>query len=379
MNLLMFTGDRDVVQGREGPFSTTLAGLSKEWDRIDVITPYSATANVDNIHGNIFLHPASGGRHKQPFHIVSTTGDLLRERSYHLAVSHDFGLFYNGIGALWVRSRYGIPYVSELHHVSGHPRPANIRERVDKWIAKFYVHMVKGRVEGFRVVNSTQMPSLLSDWGVPAKKIMVIPSFYLDMQIFQPDLNVESTWDVMFCGRLVPNKGLDLLVQAFGVIAARFRQAKFLIVGEGPSKPYIEKELRRKGLHDRVTFAGWLKSQHELADCYRSSRLLLCASYNEGGPRVCLEAMACGTPVVSTAVGVMPDVIEDDKNGKICDWDGLEIGQKAIDILSSSSKHDRFAKLGPSSVAHFETSRTLKAYSAAYKDVAVSAIRNKSL
>ena len=366
----MFSGDRDVARGRMGPFHSTLEGISRFWDRIDVLTPRAEGASPKRLFGNVHIHPSSQARIAQPRSIVRETGSLLSERPYALAVSHDFGLFYNGVGALRVKARYGIPYVSELHHVAGHPRAANAGERVLKWIARWYVQWSKAEVLAFRAVNDVQMPALLRSWGVPQEKILVLPSGNLDLETFRPRESKTVRWDAMFCGRLAPNKGLDLLAGALAAIAGARPESKFLIVGEGPKRKSLERRLRSLGVAGAVTFAGWIDSEGSLAEEYRSSRVLLCTSYNEGGPRVCLEAMACATPVVATPVGLMPELIEDRLNGRIANWDAREIAAAALEIIGDPEAAERMGRLGRQTVEPLAKEKTLPRYARAYRELA---------
>ncbi|MCY4109089.1 MAG: hypothetical protein OXG11_08685, partial [Chloroflexi bacterium] len=71
LNLLMLSGDRDVAQGKLGPFHVTLGGLAPHFDRIDVITPPAIGASSRSLHGNVFVHPSFRGRWSQSGFISS--------------------------------------------------------------------------------------------------------------------------------------------------------------------------------------------------------------------------------------------------------------------------------------------------------------------
>ena len=166
------------------------------------------------------------------------------------------------------------------------------------------------------------------------------------------------------------NRGLDLLAGALAAIAGARPESKFLIVGEGPKRKSLERRLRSLGVAGAVTFAGWIDSEGSLAEEYRSSRVLLCTSYNEGGPRVCLEAMACATPVVATPVGLMPELIEDRLNGRIANWDAREIAAAALEIIGDPEAAERMGRLGRQTVEPLAKEKTLPRYARAYRELA---------
>lgn len=371
-NLLMLSGDRDVAQGRIGPFHVTLAGLASHFERVDVVTPGFTGAEPRKLHGNVFVHPVFGSRLLRSNSILRKTDELVLERPYSLVVSHDFGRFYNGIAAQRIKANFGIPIVSEIHHVPGHPRPANKIEMILKHLTRWYVQWARSEVQAFRVVNSMEMPALLLSWGVPADRILTLPSAYLDFGVFSPNPEAEIRWDVVFCGRLVPNKGLNLLAEAAGIIATLRPQTKFLVIGEGPEMPKFRRALAKARALQQFSFAGWLGSPREVSDVFTRSRLLVCTSYNEGLPRVCLEAMACGTPVVSTPVGIMPEVIQDGLSGRIAVWDAQEISTAILELLGNPDVASRMGRMGVDAVRPFSRDKTLGRYAAAYRKLALN-------
>ncbi len=371
LNLLILSGDRDTALGRRGPFHVTLGGLASHFDRVDAITPGSTGAGPRNLHGNVFVHPIFGSRLLRSNFISSKASELIHERPYSLVVSHDFGRFYNGIAAQSVKSTFGIPFVSEIHHVPGHARAANVTEMVLKLLTRWYVQWVRTEVQAFRVVNWIEMPALLLSWGVPADRILTLPSAYLDFDVFSPKPDAESRWDVVFCGRLVPNKGLDLLAEAAGIVATIRPQTEFLVIGEGPETPKFRRALVEAGALPNFSFVGWLGSPQEVADVYTESKLLVCTSYNEGLPRVCLEAMACGTPVVSTPVGIMPEVIQDGLSGRIVGWDAQDIASAILDTLGNTEVASRMGRLSVEAVRPFGRDKTLERYAATYRKLAL--------
>ena len=374
----MYSGDRDIARGRVGAFHTTLAGLAPHWDRIDILTPGHPDASPITLFDNIHVHPSSRSRFAQRRFIVDMVKELVDERHYSLAISHDHGVFSNGFAAMEIRSRFGIPYISEIHHVPGFPRAGSIKERAQKWIARYYVKRARNRATAFRAVNNVQMPSLLREWGVQADKVIVLPSFYLDFDVFHPADRADAAWDVMFCGRLDSNKGLDLLAAAAAIVARALPECRFLVVGDGPRSPAFESDLQQRGLTDRFEIRRWVDTPADLADCYRRSRLLLCTSYSEGGPRVCLEAMACGTPVVSTPVGVMPELLDDGLTGRLVDWEPADIATALLEILNDPAAAERMARLAHDAVRPYEREITLDNYAQAYVRLAEEQERRRT-
>src|SRR6185503_10592412 len=94
-------------------------------------------------------------------------GEVIERDRPALIVSHDYGWFYNGLAAARLSRRSGVPYLSELHPVPGHPIAADTRERFDRAVARRYVRWARSRARAFRVVNQGEMVPLLESWGVP--------------------------------------------------------------------------------------------------------------------------------------------------------------------------------------------------------------------
>lgn len=363
MRLLMVSGDRQVVVGEKGPFHAMLKEFSRHFERIDVLCPRpDRPVSVRTIYEHVHFHPADCGRSQMPSYIVRKGGELIAEHGAELIVSHDYGWFYNGIGSARLSRRSGVPYVSEIHHVPGHPVAADWRERFDRRIAKRYIRWATPRVVAFRVVNASEMPQLLQRWGVPREKIAVLPSLYVDLEVFRPSTAAhEFDQDVLFVGRMVANKGLLRIADALARLATSGRPTSALFVGKGPVLAKLRERAKKRALTG-VRFVDWVESPGELAEIYRRSRVCVCASTCEGGPRFTVEAMACGTPVVSTPVGVMTELLESGERGRLCGFDVASLADALAFVLSDEERRRGLGDAAAREARRFEYARTIQTY-----------------
>jgi glycosyltransferase involved in cell wall biosynthesis len=79
------------------------------------------------------------------------------------------------------------------------------------------------------------------------------------------------------------------------------------------------------------------------------------------------EALACGTPVISTRIGMAQELIRNSNNGFLCDWDVNEIGQRLLQIISDDSLHSRLSVNAPQSVQQFEKTKVIREYAEGYQ------------
>jgi glycosyltransferase involved in cell wall biosynthesis len=362
MNLLMLSGDPSAAQGRDSTFYQMLGRFAGYWDRIDVICPPSPASAVRPIHERVFVHPSPGPKLLQPWHMVHVGRALMAERQYALVTSHDYGLFLNGLAAWMITRRTGVPYVSEIHHLEGYPRAATRRERLYRALGMRYIRWVSRHAAAIRAVNAVELPDLLRRLGVPAKKILVLPSLYIDFDVFQAMPAEPRRYDVITVGRLAANKGLFTLLDAVERVKVTHADVQLAILGQGPLLRALRARIEAQGLGAHVTIIPRLDTVHDLARFYNSARMLVCASTAEGGPRVTVEAMACGVPVISTPVGIMPEVLEDGVNGLLFRWDAAELADKIRLLLADADLRQRLGENGCRSVQRFRAEDVIEQY-----------------
>ncbi len=364
MKLLMISGDKSLAEVKRGAFYNTLEEFHKYWDRIDIIIPKVSSPHLSaNYFGNVFIHPSPWPKIWQPFWILKRGQEIYRDQKFDLMTVHEYPPFYNGIGARLLWQKIKVPYVLEIHHIPGYPKAADFKEKLYRWLTRLFIKYDSLKVKAVRVVNKKQVREFLLESGVSEGKIAYIPSFYIDLDTFKP-LNLGKKYDLIFVGRLVKNKGLNLLIDSLKILNIKYnmRDTKLLIVGDGPEKKKLEVRSERLELKDNVMFYGWAKDPEEIAKLMNQSKILIVPSYNEGGPRTLLEAMACGIPVIATPVGIIPDIIEDKKSGRIINWDGNDIAEKAFELLNNLEDYKKYSVAGLEIVKNFEKKAAIKNY-----------------
>jgi glycosyltransferase involved in cell wall biosynthesis len=361
----MISGDNAAARGASGPFSELLRAFSRYWDGIDIVCPYvPKRLRRTSPYPNVCFYPLWPFRILAPLSIVVIGLALCRRRNYQLIAAHAFGPQLMSAGALLLSRMTGVPVVFEVHHIDGLPRAATISERIFRTTTIFFLRHAAPHARAFRVVNLTQAPAILRAAGVSQDKILHIPAIYLNHSVFKPLLDVVKRYDMAFVGRLASNKGLACMCDAFDCVRSVFPRARFVIVGSGPYEAWLRRRITR---NRGITWLPRVATAGEMARVYNESRVVVCASLSEGGPRFTIEALACGVPVVSTPVGLMPELIRDGRNGFLLeDWRAESMAGRVLDILQSAD-YAHYARHAVQSVAHFDYHTGIARYARAYQ------------
>lgn len=136
-------------------------------------------------------------------------------------------------------------------------------------------------------------------------------------------------------GVLRPGKGVDLMLEAMGLLAQRWPQLHYLIVGDGEDRAEIEEVTTRLGLAERVRFTGWRNDVPRLLGC---ADLFVLPTRDEALPTVLVEAMAGGVPIVASAVGGVSELVEHGSNGFLVPAGDVEALALACDELIASKR-----------------------------------------
>ena len=162
-------------------------------------------------------------------------------------------------------------------------------------------------------------PNLIEEWNLAPyrHKILIAHHHFLDFTKFTIITPYSDRPPLIgYIGRLSAEKGVQHFAEALSAILSKHQDLRVLIGGDGSLKDAIEASLQEEGIADHVNLPGWI-SHDDLPKYLNQLRLLVLPSYTEGLPNIMLEAMACGTPVLATPVGAIPDVIQDEVTGFI--------------------------------------------------------------
>jgi glycosyltransferase involved in cell wall biosynthesis len=119
----------------------------------------------------------------------------------------------------------------------------------------------------------------------------------------------------LFVGRVAHEKNIDFLIRMLEALRVRVPDVLLVIAGEGPAQSHIRQLVAEAGLSEHVKFMGYMDRATTLLDCYRAADVFVFASRTETQGLVLLEALAQGTPVVSTAVMGTMDVLQGVQGG----------------------------------------------------------------
>lgn len=365
----MISGDRALAQGKQGAFYNTFEELHKHFEKIDVICPKVSNSKlgIRNFFDNVEVHSSPWPLWLQPLwicreglRILIANNYKLETRNYLMTV-HEYPPFYNGLGAYFLYFKTGIPYVLEIMHIPGLPRAGSLKEFIYKYFTKFFISFDAHYARVVRVINQKQTPDFLIRCGVPVSKIKYIPAFYINLDVFKSEA-VEKKYDLVYAARLEKNKGILNLIEAVAILKQKKSDIRLLVIGQGPELENLKLQIKNLKLENNVELAGWLKGSEDVAHLLNQSRVFINPSLNEGGPRVALEAMACGLPVVTTPVGLMVDIIKDDENGLLCDWEPKVMANKINKMFDDIGLQERFSKTGLVLVQQFERKSAIKNY-----------------
>ncbi|EIJ33678.1 glycosyltransferase [Thiothrix nivea] len=227
-----------------------------------------------------------------------------------------------------------------------------------KWLPKEWLRYAARRFSRTQcadldalVVPSSAMQQVLKDYGVETP--MTILPTGLDMRVFesgdgvvfreQHGIPVECPV-ILFVGRVAFEKNIGFLLDVTERLREQIPDILFVIAGEGPAEKSLHAQVKRRGLEGNVSFVGYLRRDGGLQACYKAADVFVFASRTETQGLVLIEAMACGTPVVSTAVLGTKDVIGSGQGGLVAPEEVEGFAKQVERLLQGKTLHVQKAK-----------------------------------
>jgi teichuronic acid biosynthesis glycosyltransferase TuaC len=296
------------------------------------IPKHEVRHRIDIAHPRYLLLPKIGMT-SAPFMLACAAIGAARRL---VDTGYDFDLidahyFYpDGIAAISLGRAFGKPVVitgrgSDINLIPRHSLPRRMILSASRDCAAL-------------ITVSSSLKEKLVSLGVESDKITVLRNG-VDLTFFQPEERegarakaAMSRFTLLSVGNLVGLKGHHLVISAL----VELPDVDLILAGAGPEEAGLRRLAQQLGVADRVRFVGSV-AQERLRTLYSGADALVLASSREGWPNVLLESMACGTPVVATRVGGIPEVVAAAEAGILMDERNAASVAKAIHQLRSGS------------------------------------------
>jgi len=167
------------------------------------------------------------------------------------------------------------------------------------------------------IASSIKTKDDLVSMGVEVGKISVVPNG-IDFDEIQNIPPSQEEFDIIFVGRMIKGKHVDILLQAVALLEKRFPKIKIGIIGYGPESTSLKKLVAKLDIKKNVRFFGFVEDHRDVMSIMKTSKIFVHPSTQEGGPSiVALEANACGLPVIAVKhkMGISNELITDGYNG----------------------------------------------------------------
>lgn len=178
----------------------------------------------------------------------------------------------------------------------------------------------------------------------------------IDLQLIEnaPAATDQPTPYILSLRRLVPSKGIDILISAFTKIAPSHPTLSLVIAGEGPEEVSLKLQALQSGLSDRIHFIGSVSLPHGIG-LLKSAICTVVPSRSEGGGLVNVEAQAAGCPVIASRVGGIPEYLHDGDGGLLFESDNIEdLAAMMEQLITDSALRERMSRQGQAFARKFD-------------------------
>jgi len=273
---------------------------------------------------------------------------------------------YPGEMVHWMQ---GAPLVTTFHDIYGLSGWVDAQRSVVWGLLGHLATVVAAKLPHGRIIAvSPQCKRKLLALGIPEERITVIPNG-IDLQLLDSTHAEKVPHRILYVGRLVHFKRVDILIRAFELVLRRIPDARLNIVGGGPQYADLRKLTNALSLNEAVTFSGVTATYEETARYFKESALFALPSVMEGESIAAKEAMAAGLPVVAARVpdsGVL-SLVRHGVNGFLVEPNQpTELADRIIELLENDEKREAMGLEGRHSVERFDWSviagKTLQLY-----------------
>lgn len=337
------------------PFNRQQFERLGEHHDVDVITAVDfrerfgrkrASFSVKNVNAEqfVFFYPPLLGR---SLHAACWLVSLLSQKLRRLRRAHYDCLllswgYPDAAAASWLARHLGIPYVVKVHG-------SDLNVKAEQGLIRPQIrHALRGAQSVVAV--SQALADKAVAMGVDPARVHVLyngvePNLFTPGSFSDARAKLALPQDeriLLYVGNLKDTKGCLDLLDAFPRVLATHPDANLLFVGSGPAREALLQRAAALGCADRVRLVGAIE-HFALGDWFRAADLLCLPSHNEGVPNVVLEAMACGTPVVATRVGGIPEVLPEHAGILVDAHDRIGLEGALVDALGKPWDADRIA------------------------------------
>ncbi|MGQ9707851.1 MAG: glycosyltransferase family 4 protein [bacterium] len=236
-----------------------------------------------------------------------------------------------------------------------------------KWLARKYS---KNAIVIFALNNGAQKNMM--QLGVTESKIsrLMYATWGVDIDLFTPVCNGSEPnmgpHGILFVGRLVKEKGVLVLLAAFYEVARLLQDAQLFLIGDGPLKEELRRQIETLGIASSVQILGTILNQ-SLPPYFRAARITVTPSIStrrwiEQVGMVNIQSMACGTPVISTWSGAIPEFVADGKTGILVpENDPHLLAQAIIRLLTDEHLHQQLSyNARQYAITHYDNRRNVE-------------------